>query len=298
MKEGIALRGCYTALITPFAGDGVDHAALRALVEQQVQAGVAGVVPCGTTGESPTLSHAEHREVIRTVVEAAQGRVQVIAGCGSNATAEAVELTRFAAGVGADATLQVVPYYNRPQQQGLVRHFRAVAEASPLPVVLYNIPGRSGVDLLPETVAELVRQAPNVVAIKEASGSPARVAELLALVPELSVLSGDDALTLPMLALGAKGVISVAANLVPERIQRLCTLFLGGDAAGALAEHRALWELFRALFCETNPVPVKFACALVHGTGEQVRLPLAPLGEPGRQRVRQALAALGLLPAA
>jgi 4-hydroxy-tetrahydrodipicolinate synthase len=288
---GLTFRGCYTAIITPFRAGGIDHDGLRALIERQVEAGVSGVVPCGTTGESPTLSHAEHREVIRATVEAAAGRIAVIAGCGSNATDEAISLTRYAAEVGADATLQVVPYYNRPQQEGLYRHFRAIAEAAPLPVVLYNIPGRSGIDLLPETVARLA-QIGNIRAIKEATGSLIRACQSEA--TGLALLSGDDALTLPMLSVGGAGVISVASNVVPAEMQALCERYFAGDADGALEIHKRLWPLMRALFCESNPVPVKWAAAELFGLSPEVRLPLAPLSGSGQETVRAALDALAL----
>lgn len=282
-------EGCFTAIVTPFCGDGIDFAALTTLLEKQVSGGVAGVVPCGTTGESPTLSHDEHRRVIAHCVEVVRGRVQVIAGCGSNATREAVELTRFAAEVGADATLQVVPYYNRPAQHGLFEHFAAIAEAAPIPVMLYNIPGRSGVDLLPETVLRLAEIA-NIVAIKEATGSLIRTSELC-VAGGLDVLSGDDTLTLPMMAVGARGVVSVASNVVPEQVVALCAAVAQGDMGLARALHHRLWPLFRALFCDSNPVPVKYALGHLGLCGDSVRAPLAPMQEANAERVSRAVEA-------
>ncbi len=286
-------HGCITAIVTPFREDGsVDGEALDRLVDEQIAAGVQGIVPCGTTGEAPTLSHEEHRDVIRRVVERAARRVPVVAGCGSNSTEEALALTRFAAEVGADATLQVVPYYNKPTQEGLYRHFEAIARATRLPVVLYNIPGRTGVDMAAATVARLAR-IDTIQAIKEASGSVDRVSEILDLC-EIDVLSGDDSLTLPMMSVGAVGVISVASNVAPREVAALCARFAAGDAAGARDLHRRLFPLVKALFCETNPAPVKAALALLGKCGPTVRLPLAPLEEKNRERVREALARFGL----
>jgi 4-hydroxy-tetrahydrodipicolinate synthase len=286
-------HGCITAIVTPFREGSVDFSALEALVEEQVRAGVQGIVPCGTTGESPTLSHEEHREVIRRVTERVAGRIAVIAGCGSNSTSEAVSLTRFAAEIGADATLQVVPYYNKPSQEGLFRHFEAIARASRLPIVLYNIPGRTGVNMPPALVARLAK-IETIQAIKEASGSLDQVSEILDLC-EIDVFSGDDSLTLPMLALGAAGVISVASNVAPREVAALCERFRAGAVGEALAYHRRLFPLVKALFCETNPAPVKAALALLGKGNGELRLPLVPIEERNRERVRQALVRFGLL---
>lgn len=306
------LHGCLTAIVTPFKKDGaVDFDGLAALVEEQIAAGVEGLVPCGTTGESPTLTHEEHRDVIRRTVEAARRRVAVVAGCGSNATEEALSLTRYAAEVGADATLQVVPYYNKPSPGGLYRHFEALARATPLPVVLYNIPGRTGVNMTPQTVARLARLE-TIVAIKEASGSLDQTSEIMELTRErervdsdpspegeglceIDVFSGDDSLTLPLLAIGAVGVISVASNVAPREVAALCDDFRRGHWAEALAMHRRLFPLVKALFVETNPVPVKAALALLGRGNGEVRLPLAPLEEKSLARVREALVKFGLL---
>lgn len=286
-------QGCFTALVTPFVEGKVDFDAIDRLVESQIAAGVAGLVPCGTTGESPTLSHEEHREVVRRVVERTAGRRLVIAGCGSNSTEEAQALTRFATDVGADATLQVVPYYNKPSPEGLYRHFEAIARVSARPVVLYNIPGRTGVNMAPATVARLAA-LDNVVAIKEASGSLDQVSEIMDLA-KIDVLSGDDNLTLPMMAIGAQGVISVASNVVPEDVVALCRCAADGPMDEALAHHRRLWPLVRALFVETNPAPVKAALALLDRGNGELRLPLVPLEAKNLERLRQELVRYGLL---
>jgi 4-hydroxy-tetrahydrodipicolinate synthase len=294
MPQRSKLQGCITAIVTPFKESGaVDFDALESLVEEQIAAGVQGLVPCGTTGESPTLSHEEHREVVRRVVERARQRVAVVAGCGSNSTEEALSLTRFAAEVGADASLQVVPYYNKPTPEGLFRHFEAIARATPLPLVLYNIPGRTGVNMTPQTIARLAK-IETVVAVKEAAGSLDQVSEILDLC-EIDVFSGDDSLTLPMLAVGAVGVISVASNVAPREVAALCDHFRAGRWAEALALHRRLFPLVKALFCETSPGPVKAALALMGRGNGLLRLPLVPPAEASIERVRQELARFGLV---
>jgi len=286
--------GCYTAIVTPFQADGaIDFGALDALCEELIAAGTAGVVPCGTTGESPTLTHEEHRAVVRRVVERVAGRAPVIAGAGSNSTAEAVALTLHAKEVGADATLQVCPYYNKPSQEGLYEHFAAIARASDLPVVLYNIPGRTGISLDPSTVARLA-ELDTICAIKEATGSMEQTSAILDRC-EIDVLSGDDSLTLPLMALGAKGVISVTGNVLPGEMQALCDRMAAGDVDGARQVHRRLYPLFKALFSEPNPVPVKMARHLLGRSGPTVRAPLAPCTDPGRERIRAVLTRLGLL---
>jgi 4-hydroxy-tetrahydrodipicolinate synthase len=286
-------RGTYTALVTPFRGAdlAVDWDALAALVEDQVEGGVAGIVPCGTTGESPTLTHEEHDRVVAFVVERARGRVAVVAGTGSNSTREAERLTRRAAESGADAALVVCPYYNRPSQRMLLEHFRRVAAASPLPVVLYNIPGRTGVNLEADTVARLRREVPSVVAIKEASGSLEQVAKLRA-ATDVVVLSGDDALTLPMVELGAAGVVSVASNVVPRLVASSVCAALDGHAADARALHERLLTLYRALFVEPNPVPVKCALRILGKTTDLVRAPLLPALAETEGALRAALGPL------
>lgn len=293
------LTGTYTALITPFTKAGaVDEARLRALVETQISGGVDGIVPCGTTGESPTLSHEEHDRVIALVVKFAAKRCKVIAGTGSNATDEAIALTRHARDAGADASLQVAPYYNKPTQAGLYAHFRAIAEAVPeLPMVLYNIPGRCGVDVSNETIARLRHDLPRqVVGLKEATGQVDRVSQLRQVVDrEFSILSGDDSLTLPMMAVGGQGVISVASNVVPREVTELTHAALRGDFARAGQIHARLFPLFKDLFIETNPVPVKAALAMMGQIEEAYRLPLVPMAANNRAQVQKTLGALGLV---
>jgi 4-hydroxy-tetrahydrodipicolinate synthase len=286
-------RGVIVALVTPFRGGEVDFGKLDELVEFHVGQGTDGIVPVGTTGESATLSHEEHDAVVARVAKAARGRIPVIAGAGSNSTAEAVRLTRHAKEAGADAVLHVVPYYNKPSQEGLFRHFEAVAGEG-LPVILYNIPGRTGVDMTAPTVERLSRVR-GIVGIKEATGSLDRISELKQLCPGLVVLSGDDSLTLPMLAVGAEGVISVVANLVPRDVKDMVARFARGDTDGARKRHLGLFPLTKALFLETNPVPVKTAMAMQGTISEEVRPPLAPLSEANRQALRKAMAAYGLL---
>lgn len=287
-------EGAYTALVTPFSTEGnVDYPRLRALVEEQVASGVAGIVPVGTSGESPTLTHAEHIEVIRAVVEAAAHRVQIIAGAGSNSTAEAVHLTRGAIDAGADATLQVAPYYNRPTQAMLVKHFSVLADLGK-PIVLYNIPGRTGVEIAVPTVAELARH-PMVQCVKEAGGSVDRVSKTLDAC-DISILSGDDSLTLPMMAVGAKGIISVVTNVAPRPVVEMVRAALEGRFADALAIHRKYYALFTGLFLETNPVPVKAALEMT-GRGTAVyRPPLDRMSPANAEKLRAILANLGLLP--
>jgi 4-hydroxy-tetrahydrodipicolinate synthase len=295
-RRPLAVRGTWTAIVTPFrASDGaVDFDALDRLVDDQVAAGIDAIVPCGTTGESPTLTHEEHDAVVARVVARARGRVPVVAGTGSNATAEAERLTRHAAEAGADGVLVVCPYYNRPSQRMLVEHFRRVAAASPLPVILYNIPGRTGVNLEPETVAQLRREIPNVAGIKEASGSLDQVARLVALC-DVPVLSGDDGLTLPMAALGARGVVSVASNVAPRLVSEAVGAAVAGDAVRAREAHARLFPLFRALFREPNPVPVKRALRLLGRCDDAVRAPLLPALPETETALRDAMRPLGLL---
>ncbi len=275
--------GNMVALVTPFRNGSVDQKALTDLVDRVLLGGVAGVVPCGTTGESPTLSHEEHDAVVAMTIDAVRGRVPVVAGTGSNCTDEAIRLTRAAGRHGATAVLSVNPYYNRPSQQGLVRHFQAIADASMVPVVLYNIPGRTGVELSIETIATLAKH-PNIHAIKEATGNVENVTRIRA-VSDLAVLSGDDSLTLPMLALGAQGVISVLSNLLPARMTELVRAGLAGDFDEARALHDHLYPLMKSLFVETNPAPVKAALAHAGWILEELRLPLCPIAAENRQRL-------------
>lgn len=285
--------GTYTALVTPFNRDNsVDYVKLRALVEWQIAEGVDGVVPVGTTGESPTLEYDEHHRVIGEVAQAAAGRIKVIAGTGANSTAEALMLTREALAQGVDATLQVCPYYNKPNQEGLYRHFSTIADLG-LPVVLYNIPGRSGREIALDTVARLAGHG-KIVAIKEAGGSVERVSAILDACG-LTVLSGDDMLTLPMMSVGAQGVVSVASNLVPRLVGDLVRAATRGDLAAAGCLHARLYHLFRDLFIDTNPVPVKCAMAMTGRIEEVYRLPLCETSDKVRQQLRQTLRELQLI---
>jgi 4-hydroxy-tetrahydrodipicolinate synthase len=292
------MRGCATALVTPFRADGgVDVERMRALVGRQIVAGVRLLVPCGTTGESVTMSGEEREQVIAATVEVARGRARVIAGTGSNNTAHAVEQSRRAAGLGADAVLVVAPYYNKPTQEGLYRHFRAVAEAVPdTPVVLYNVPGRTSSNITAETTLRLARDCANVVAVKEASGNLAQIMKVLRGRPEgFLVLSGDDAVTFAMIALGADGLVSVAANEAPELMSRMVDAALAGRWDEARREHYRLLPLMDVNFVESSPGPVKAALALMGLLEENLRLPLVPVAEKTRSRVREVLSELGLL---
>jgi 4-hydroxy-tetrahydrodipicolinate synthase len=269
---------------------------LRQLVEAQIKGGVDGLVPVGTTGESPTLDYAEHIRVIEVVAQAARGRALVMAGTGGNSTREAVMLTREAARVGAGASLQVAPYYNKPTQEGLYRHFREVAEATRLPILLYSIPGRCGIEIGIETVRRLALDCPTVVGIKEAGGNADRVSQLRAACgPKFSILSGDDALTLPFMALGAHGVVSVASNVAPRLVSRMVETFAKGDIKGARKWHDRLYPLFKALFLETNPAPAKAALALMGKMTDEIRLPLVPVGDGTRAQLASAMNDLGIL---
>ncbi len=298
MMATTMFTGCYTALVTPFTQNGaVDEARLKDLVEAQIAGGVDGLVPCGTTGESPTLSHEEHNHVVELVVKFAAGRCKVIAGTGSNSTDEAIQMTRHAKAAGADASLQVAPYYNKPTQAGLYAHFRAIAETCDIPLILYNIPGRCGVDIANDTMARLRRDLPNhIVGLKEATGNVDRVSQLRALVDrDFCILSGDDSLTLPMMAVGAQGVISVASNVMPREVTDMAHAALKGDFERAGRIHARLFPLFKDLFIETNPIPVKAALAMTGQIEEAYRLPLVPMSDANKAQLRKTLAALGLL---
>ena len=289
------IQGVYTALVTPMRGGEVDYETLRKLVEFQIAGGVTGIVPVGTTGESPTLTYAEHAKVIEVAIEAAKKRCQIIAGTGANCTREAIEMTKEAAKAGADGTLQVTPYYNKPTQEGLYRHFSEVADKGGLPVFLYNVPGRSGVGIAESTVARLAANA-NVVAVKEAAGSVDRVSAILDLCgDDITVLSGDDSLTLPMMAVGAKGIISVSSNIIPAEMTRMVQAFLQGDLAAALALHRKYYGLFRDQFVETNPIPIKAAMAMKGLIAEEYRLPLCELAPASREKLAKTLKRCGIL---
>jgi 4-hydroxy-tetrahydrodipicolinate synthase len=289
------IEGTYTAIVTPFRdepGQPVDWDAYDALVDAQVEGEITGIVPCGTTGESPTLTHQEHSAVIERTVLRAKGRIQVIAGTGSNSTHEAVATSQRAEHAGVDAVMVVVPYYNRPTQEGLYRHFVEVARSVRVPVVVYNIPGRTGADLAPETLARIAEAAPNVVATKEATGNVLRAQKIAQMMgPRMTVLSGDDALTLAMCAVGARGVISVTSNVLPAEVGRATRLALDGPAADARRAHFALLPVHEAMFLEASPAPVKAALALGGTIRDVVRGPLAPCTEGTRQLVAAALAA-------
>ena len=288
-------RGSYVALVTPFRDGAVDEGAFQALVDWHVAEGTHGLVPCGTTGESPTLSHREHERVVELCVEAAAERVPVIAGTGSNSTDEAVSLTRHAKAAGADAALLVTPYYNRPTQEGLYRHFQAVHDAVDIPIVLYNIPGRSAVDIRPETMERLAA-LPNIVGVKDATGDLTRVGiTRLALGADFVQLCGEDALALGFMAHGGHGCISVSANVAPALCARFQAACLGGDFAEALALHDRLTPLHAAMFVESSPGPVKYGVSLLGKCGAEVRLPLATPAPTARDRIRAALAQVGVL---
>ena len=289
-------EGAHTALVTPFRNNRLDEAAFTQLIEEQIANGITGIVPVGTTGESPTLDHAEHHRVIELAVKVAAGRCKVIAGTGSNSTIEAISLTHEAERAGADAALLVVPYYNKPSQEGIFRHFSAVAEATKLPLVLYSIPGRAGVEIGVETTRRLAVACPNIVAMKEAGGSVDRVSQLRQALPAtFEILSGDDALTLPFIAAGAVGVISVASNIIPREVSDLVKAALRGTPTEALALHERWYPLFRDLFVETNPVPIKTALAMQGRMSAEVRLPLCELSEENTRKLRATLASLKLI---
>jgi 4-hydroxy-tetrahydrodipicolinate synthase len=289
--------GTYTALITPFREGAIDTHAFQSLIERQIAGGVDGIVPCGTTGESPTLDTTEHLEVVRLAVEFAAGRCEVIAGSGANATAEAIELTAAAEQLGVTGTLQVCPYYNKPSQQGLYLHFKAIAEATRLPVMLYNVPGRSVIEIMPETVARLAADCPNIVALKEAGGSVDRVNQLVQVLPEdFAVLCGDDPLTLPFIACGASGLVSVTSNLIPDVIARLVRACLNGSFDEALVLQKQYYPLMRGLMSlDVNPVPIKTAVALQGHCTPDLRLPLAPMDAASTAKLTALLESYNLL---
>ena len=287
--------GVFTALVTPFRDGSVDERALTELVELQIAAGVDGVVPCGSTGEAATLSHAEHSRVVEVAVAAARGRVQVLAGTGSNSTAEAVQLTHHAKEAGADGALLISPYYNRPTQDGIVAHYAEIARQTAFPLVVYNIPGRTGSNVLPGTIARLA-EIDQVVGVKESCGDLNQIAHVIASVPgSFRVLAGDDWATLPMLALGGSGVISTASNVAPGEVVDLVRAFRAGDLERARAVHYRMMPLVDALFCETNPIPVKAALAMRGLIHEELRLPLVPITNGNRERLQAVMKDLGLL---
>jgi 4-hydroxy-tetrahydrodipicolinate synthase len=288
--------GTYTAIVTPFKNGRIDGPALDRLIRLQIKGGVDGIVPVGTTGESPTVDYEEHLRIIELSVKFARGRVKVLAGTGANSTAEAVYLTQEAAKLGVDGSLQVAPYYNKPTQEGLFQHFRDIARQSKLPLVLYSIPGRCGIEIGVETVQRLTRACRNIVGIKEAGGNCDRVSQLrAALGPRFEILSGDDSLTLPFLAVGADGVISVASNVAPREVTLMVRAFAAGDARRAMRLHAKLYPLFKDLFIESNPVPVKAALAMMGLVEEEYRLPLVPMSATNRAKLKATLRNCGFL---
>ncbi|MBS3100883.1 4-hydroxy-tetrahydrodipicolinate synthase [Candidatus Woesearchaeota archaeon] len=290
-------KGAMTAIVTPFTEKGsIDEEALRKLVEFQIKNRIDGLVPCGTTGESPTLDYDEHEKVIEIVIDAAKGKVPVIAGTGSNSAKEAIEMTRHAADAGANASLQVCPYYNKPTQEGLYRHFSAIANAVDIPIVIYNIQGRTGVNIETSTLARLAKEHSNIVGVKEASGNVSQIMEVINDLPKgFDVLSGDDNLTLPLMALGGKGVISVASNIIPREMHDMCEFALKGNLEKARQIHYRLLPLFKGIFIETNPIPIKAALAMKGMIKEAYRLPMCEMKAENREKLRKILADLKIL---
>lgn len=288
-------NGALTALITPFRDGAVDEPALRDLVEWQIQSGIDGLAPCGSTGESATLTHEEHERVVKITIEQARKRVPVIAGTGSNATAEAIRLTASARAMGADGALLISPYYNKPTQEGIFKHYKLIAASVDLPLVVYNIPGRTASNIAPETFARL-SEIKNIVGVKEASGSMDQVSDILRLCGDrLAILSGDDALTLPIMALGGKGVISTASNVMPREMRELAAAALAGDFQRARVVHYRMLPLLRMLFIETNPIPLKCALALMGKCANELRLPLVPMTAAASEKLKAAMKELQLL---
>jgi 4-hydroxy-tetrahydrodipicolinate synthase len=289
-------QGSFVAMVTPFRNGKVDEAKLRELVEFHITNGTDGLIPCGTTGESPTLSHDEHHRVVELVIEAARGRIRVVAGTGSYSTSDAIEMTRHAERAGAAGALVVNPYYNKPTQEGLYRHFRAVAESVAIPILVYNIQGRTAINVETDTMARLARDAKNIVGVKEASGSLDQMSQVIAACgPDFSVLSGDDNITLPLLAIGGSGVVSVIANIVPRETAELVHAALDGDWKRARELHYRLFPLARAAFLETNPIPIKEAMALAGMLEPEFRLPMCRMSDANREKLRAILKSYGLL---
>ncbi|MEI6076590.1 MAG: 4-hydroxy-tetrahydrodipicolinate synthase [Verrucomicrobiota bacterium] len=288
--------GTYTAIVTPFKNGQLDEPALGRLIHLQIKGGVDGIVPVGTTGESPTVDYDEHIKIIELSVKFAAGKLKVLAGTGGNSTSEAIYLTKAAEIVGADGSLQVAPYYNKPTQEGLYQHFKAIAKSTTLPLVLYSIPGRCGIEIGVDTVQRLARDCKTIVGIKEAGGSCDRVSQLrAALGPKFEILSGDDSLTLPFMAVGAQGVISVASNVIPREVSRMVRAFAKGELKQAAQLHARFYPIFKDLFVETNPVPVKAALAMLGLIQEEYRLPLVPLAQASRAKLTATLKGCGIL---
>jgi 4-hydroxy-tetrahydrodipicolinate synthase len=289
------LKGAFTAIVTPFKNGQFDEAAYRELIELQIQGGIHGIVPCGTTGESPTLSHAEHKKVVETCVDQVKKRVPIIAGSGSNSTAESLELTKHAQAAGADYALIITPYYNKPTQEGLYQHYKTIASQTKIPIVVYNVPGRTSVNLLPETVARLA-ELPNIVGLKDATGDLKQGCKTLELCGDkITVLSGDDFTTFPLLCVGGQGVISVVSNVVPGDMAGMCDAFFQGNLEDARRLHYKMWPLTEAMFFETNPVPVKAAMKLLGKITGDVRQPLCLMSKANEDKLRQVMQKYGLI---
>jgi len=289
-------RGAITALVTPFRNGEVDEEAFRSLIEWQIEQGIHGLVPCGTTGESATLSHAEHKRVIRICVDQVKGRVPVLAGAGSNNTKEAIELTREAKNAKADGALLITPYYNKPTQSGLIAHFKAIGAAVDIPIIVYNVPGRTALNLLPETLATIRKEVPQVVGVKEATGNLKQVSDVIEYCgPDFQVLSGDDFTALATMGIGGRGVISVVSNFAPRTVSDMCEAFFAGDLKKAQQIHYALCPLFRGAFLETNPVPAKMALSWMGRIPFEARLPLVPMSPSNQAKFKEILTAAGLL---
>ena len=281
-------KGSIVAIVTPFDNQKIDEAKLAELIEFQIANGTDGIVPCGTTGESATLTHEEHHQVIDCTIKVVDGRIPVIAGTGSNSTAESISLTKHAKAAGADGALLITPYYNRPTQKGLIAHFQAVAEAVDIPMIIYNVPSRTGVNMLPESIAEL-NNVPQIVGVKEASGSLQQITELITLCPRLNVLSGDDFIVMPVMAVGGKGVISVVANAAPRLMANMVDAFAAGDFLKASQIQRDAFPLCQAMFLETNPIPVKTSLALMGKIKGDLRLPLVGMSEGNLKKLKEIL---------
>ncbi len=289
-------KGAFTALVTPFKNGEVDEEKYREHIEWQIEKGIHGVVPCGTTGESATLSHEEHKKVIKICIEQVKGRVPVLAGAGSNNTREAIELTKFAKEAGADGALLITPYYNKPTPAGLLAHYKEIAKAAPLPFIVYNVPSRTGTNLMPSTLYEIKKAVPEVIGVKEASGNIRQASDILEMCGnDFIVLSGDDFITYPMLCIGGKGVISVVSNIVPDKMSGLCNAFFEGDLGRACSLHYELAPLCRAMFFETNPIPVKTALSLMGRMEPELRLPLVEMAPENKERLKKTLEEAKLL---
>lgn len=287
-------QGSYVAIVTPFKNNKVDTKTLEKLIQFHIDKGTTGIVPCGTTGESSTLSHEEHELVIEVVVKSCKGKLKVIAGTGSNNTAEAIKLTKFAKKIGADGALVISPYYNKPTQKGLYLHFKTIANEIDIPIVVYNIQSRTAVNITPETMQKITKECKNIVAVKEASGSLDQMTNTKSLCPNIDLLSGDDVLTLPLLSVGGVGVISVVANIVPKDVSDMVSSYLNGDIKTAQKLHYKLYPLIKAMFIETNPIPVKTAMDILGMCSPDLRLPMSPMEETNIPKLKKALKDYGL----